>query len=123
METSHYNNSRLGIKLFLLTTFAFIGCTASSTVNEGQKMANPKLVNSYEECVAAGNIILKSYPPRCTTPDGLVFIEGVIGSISDNSTTGICIDHCGDGECQEVVCLGSNCPCSETIDNCPEDCK
>lgn len=34
-----------------------------------------------------------------------------------------CRDYCGDGECQEVVCLGSGCPCSENKNNCLIDCK
>jgi hypothetical protein len=40
---------------------------------------------------------------------------------------GLCIDRCGDGICQEVVCQGSGCPCSETAipsesSFCPQDC-
>lgn len=34
----------------------------------------------------------------------------------------ICEDLCGDGECQEIVCQGSGCPCSESIDSCAQDC-
>jgi len=35
----------------------------------------------------------------------------------------ICQDLCGDGICQEVVCLAEGCPCPETQENCPQDCK
>jgi len=34
-----------------------------------------------------------------------------------------CIDRCGDGTCQEVVCLATNCPCAETLNTCPRDCN
>lgn len=34
-----------------------------------------------------------------------------------------CKDLCGDGTCQEVVCLAVGCPCSETPESCPQDCK
>lgn len=34
-----------------------------------------------------------------------------------------CKDLCGDGTCQEVVCLAIDCPCAETPETCPEDCK
>jgi len=37
--------------------------------------------------------------------------------------SGICINQCGDGKCGEIVCLSIGCPCAETIDSCPEDCK
>lgn len=35
---------------------------------------------------------------------------------------GLCTDRCGDGQCQEMVCLGSGCPCAETTESCPQDC-
>ncbi len=34
----------------------------------------------------------------------------------------VCVDKCGDGICQEEVCLETNCPCAETLSDCPEDC-
>jgi hypothetical protein len=34
-----------------------------------------------------------------------------------------CVDQCGDGECAEIVCMGSGCPCAEDFESCPEDCK
>lgn len=34
----------------------------------------------------------------------------------------ICEDKCGDGECQEIVCLGTECPCAETPESCLRDC-
>lgn len=33
-----------------------------------------------------------------------------------------CVDQCGDGVCQEVVCQAVGCPCAETVASCPEDC-
>lgn len=34
-----------------------------------------------------------------------------------------CKDLCGDGTCQEVVCLAIGCPCAETLITCPQDCS
>ena len=34
-----------------------------------------------------------------------------------------CKDLCGDGICQEIVCLAIGCPCAETKESCPEDCQ
>ncbi len=36
--------------------------------------------------------------------------------------TPVCQDLCGDGICQEVVCLAVGCPCAETPESCPQDC-
>ncbi len=35
----------------------------------------------------------------------------------------ICVDKCGDGICQEIVCMAEGCPCAETHQSCPTDCK
>ncbi|RLE47732.1 hypothetical protein DRJ25_01665 [Candidatus Woesearchaeota archaeon] len=34
-----------------------------------------------------------------------------------------CKDLCGDGVCQEFVCMSLGCPCAETAETCPQDCK
>ncbi|MBD3312607.1 hypothetical protein GF352_04105 [archaeon] len=52
---------------------------------------------------------------RCRETQGLVLTRiGVPGST--------CRDMCGDGVCQEVVCMAIGCPCAETPSNCPSDC-
>lgn len=35
----------------------------------------------------------------------------------------ICKNLCGDGICQEIVCMGQGCPCAETPANCAKDCS
>lgn len=39
-----------------------------------------------------------------------------------NEDTLICIDQCGNGTCEEIVCQGTGCPCAETPVTCPQDC-
>ena len=34
----------------------------------------------------------------------------------------ICQNVCGNGTCQEIVCMGTGCPCPETVKSCPQDC-
>jgi len=34
-----------------------------------------------------------------------------------------CKNLCGDGKCQQVVCMAIGCPCAETVVSCPQDCK
>ncbi len=41
----------------------------------------------------------------------------------DNDKQIICIDKCGDGICDEIVCMGEGCPCPETPQTCPQDCQ
>lgn len=35
----------------------------------------------------------------------------------------LCKNLCGDEICQEIVCLAIGCPCPETKESCPQDCK
>lgn len=41
---------------------------------------------------------------------------------SQKSSQGACENFCGDGVCQEIVCLAIGCPCAETEESCPRDC-
>ena len=41
------------------------------------KLRKDKSINSFQECVAAGNPILESYPAQCKTKDGRTFIEDI----------------------------------------------
>jgi len=48
-------------------------------------------------------------------------IQERVENIIKNKETG-CKNQCGDGTCQEMTCLSTDCPCSETIVTCPIDC-
>ncbi len=39
------------------------------------------------------------------------------------TTGGACTNQCGNGRCEEMVCLAVGCPCAETSESCPQDCK
>ncbi|MFZ5424366.1 MAG: hypothetical protein ACOZAO_01045 [Patescibacteria group bacterium] len=114
---------------FLILSLSFailLFCVSFLTFNvyTNKKLAN---VNSYESCISAGYETLLIYPPICTTPDGRTFTDlsapKVVppADISDIPSD-ICENLCGDNTCQEIVCLGTGCPCAETVESCPADC-
>ncbi len=106
------------------TTFLFIllvlsSCTAKNSLmaadnNSGQAESDREVITSFEECVAAGYPVMRSYPAKCMTKDKLLFTQDI---------KSLCKDLCGDGECQQLVCMGQGCPCAETEANCPRDCS
>jgi len=102
--------------LLLLLTMGAVSLFSCSGVADS---ATPKAITDYRGCVEAGNPIMRSYPPQCITPDGTIFVEQLRDTHNEQK---ICVDRCGDGECQEIVCLGQGCPCPETPESCPEDC-
>ena len=54
--------------------------------------------------------ILESYPMQIRCVD------------EEDEEESICEDLCGDGICQEIVCLATGCPCAETRESCARDC-
>ncbi|MFH0891611.1 MAG: hypothetical protein V1867_02420 [Candidatus Falkowbacteria bacterium] len=52
---------------------------------------------------------------------------GNVPAEEDSNSTGradsFCADKCGNGECEEIVCLAEGCPCAETPADCPADCE
>ncbi len=43
--------------------------------------------------------------------------------VGDNTDNPICVDKCGDGNCDRNVCQAQGCPCSENENTCPMDCS
>ena len=53
---------------------------------------------------------------------GLLLVFGATAAAPPNATEESCRNMCGDGVCQEIVCMAIGCPCAETAETCPEDC-
>lgn len=90
-------------------------------------------INSFADCVAAGFPVLRTLPARCRAADGRMFVDdrgaGVPsdrmpsgGDLPAADEGGACKNLCGDGKCQEMVCMAVGCPCAESPMTCPADC-
>ena len=60
-------------------------------------------INSFDECVAAGNPVMESYPRQCRAGDGQMFTEVVDSALSDNTEDA---ETPIGGERDEHGCLG-----------------
>ena len=98
-----------------LTSLSF-GC-----VGEATPRPNGEPPKNFAECVAAGGAVLKSYPGQCVTKDGLRFVDE--SQARARNTERACKDLCGNGRCEEMVCMAVGCPCAESHASCPTDCK
>ncbi len=92
------------MRKILLVFLIFLAIFSAGCIQE-------KKITNFQECLDAGYPVMESYPRQCITIDGQTFIEE------------ICEDKCGDGICNEIVCMGAGCPCPETKETCPNDCK
>lgn len=63
-------------RICLVCTLLLTGCATTPTV-----------INSFEECAAAGYPIMESYPEQCRTPDGENFVRNISSSASSAATT------------------------------------
>lgn len=93
--------------------FALLAATVFYSGSAEQPNPQPEIKN-FEDCVAAGNPVMESYPAQCQA-GGRVFVEKI--PKEDEPT-----DGCGDGVCAEITCQAIGCPMPETAENCPQDC-
>lgn len=60
--------------------------------------------SSFDECVAAGNPIMESYPEQCRTADGRTFTRPITGQPVTVSGTLTCLPHKNAGEVITLEC-------------------
>ena len=80
-------------------------CTSSTRLQEFYCSGNEVVSTSFE-C-----------PYGCENKDTTKRLYGACINKTQN-----CTNKCGDGVCNEFVCVGSECPCVETSVTCPKDC-
>ena len=124
-------------------TCLFMGDPGVSCIAEGERCSSASaqtqccfpLVCSEEVCVneslssscvgEGDSVPVIVNPPECC--DGLTLVpptEPILGSAGSCELVETnCVDKCGDGNCDEVVCQGEGCYCAETSDSCAVDCS
>jgi hypothetical protein len=86
-------------------------------------------VVSYED----GHIALVADVTYTRNPEGVIAVErfeirtdtpwNKNGTSSAIIPIPSCVDTCGNGVCEEMVCMAIGCPCAETSSSCSVDCK
>lgn len=85
----------LGVALFLTVLAALVFAFAPRL----ESIDAPRITN-FEECAAAGNAVMESYPRQCRTPDGKHFVEDVSGPIQAN--------ECAVAGCSRQLCVSAD---------------
>lgn len=94
-------------------------------IDPGSQLSNPASVNCTEQ---GGNLDIRteadgSQRGFCIFSDGSECEEWQFFRGECQKGSIFCKDLCGDGICQEVVCLAIGCSCAETLETCPKDCQ
>ena len=103
-----YNGGMQAIKIIgllllaaILTVIALVLLKVTPRI---QPMAPTSVVTNFDECVAAGNPVMESYPRQCRTEDGRVFVEDVPqGDLND----GTVLNHCRAAGCSGQLCVSA----------------
>jgi len=101
-------------------------------------------VTKEQKCVSSGGTVSTSTCCQATADFPNLCLIGACGCSPDNSheikvcdcgsdkcfngtkcvaRKEACLNQCGDGTCAEIVCTAIGCPCAETKEDCPADCK
>lgn len=67
----------------------------------------PSEVTNFEECVAAGNAVMESYPRQCRSADGALFVEEVEFLPSDEIEFGMQANGCAVAGCSGQLCVAA----------------
>ena len=106
-----------GVLVSLWMLSFFVGCASHAT-----PLPTAGAPTNFQECVEQRGRILKSFPPQCVSSDGRTFTQEVSQGQKPRRE-GFCKNTCGNGSCEEMVCMALGCPCAETAETCPQDCK
>jgi putative hemolysin len=110
----------VGVVVLLLST-VFGGIFVYNSFFGGRILEKRVKVFDFESCLEAGYDIMESYPRQCSA-NGETYVEVIPVEELDLIDVPVCENMCGDGICQEIVCMGTGCPCAETQETCPVDC-
>ncbi|MFC1720920.1 hypothetical protein ACFLY0_01005 [Patescibacteria group bacterium] len=88
------------IILFFVLIAIGLGSTLISNKIERDNVGGVPIIINFEECELAGYTVVESYPRRCYTPDGIMFIEkiDIDDGISDTN-------ECLPAGCSSQLCV------------------
>lgn len=66
------------------------------------------VITNFEECAAAGNAVMESYPRQCRTADGRIFVEEIPNGPTSNDGSGIHANGCAVAGCSGQLCVSAS---------------
>ena len=66
----------------------------NNTCNQVPKLSDEEIPSSFDECVAAGNPVMESYPEQCAVPGGKTFTRILSDEECQNSDIDYCFASC-----------------------------
>ena len=91
--------------LFLAAVLAVIGLIIFRVAPKVTPAPPVPAITNFEECAAAGNPIMESYPEQCRTPDGRLFVRDVPPIVMPEEE--IVFNGCAVAGCSSQLCVSA----------------
>lgn len=100
---------KIGGLLLLAGALAVVSMVVYQMVPRLSVSLPQPIVTNFEECVAAGNPVMESYPRQCRTKDGRLFVEDAppINDPSQASNDGMVFNGCAVAGCSQQLCVSA----------------
>jgi len=110
-------------KISIIVVLGILSLVGFSLAQEQTKISTPEMKIAPVP-IPAHTLPSKAQPqPVLPSPIETKPIEIELKKSTEAPKIEGCRNLCGDGICQEIVCMAIGCPCPETLQNCPQDCK
>jgi len=72
------------------------------------RMTPQSVITNFDECAAAGNPVMESYPRQCRTSDGRLFVEEVPPMEEPGQGLGLQANDCAVAGCSGQLCVSAD---------------
>jgi hypothetical protein len=98
---------KIGGLLILAGVLAMIGMVIYGIAPKMTASVPQPVITNFEECAAAGNPVMESYPEQCMTPDGRSFTRDIPEGTFPAQGEGISANGCAVAGCSMQLCVSA----------------
>lgn len=101
---------KIGGLLLLAGALAVVSMIVYEMVPRMSASVPQPIITNFEECAAAGNPVMESYPRQCRSADGRLFVEDVppVGDPNQTSNEGMTFNGCAVAGCSQQLCVSAD---------------
>jgi eight-cysteine-cluster-containing protein len=94
--------------LVLAGVLVILGMIVYGLAPKMQASVPQPIITNFQECAAAGNPVMESYPEQCRTADGRLFVNDVPDQTFPAQEEGITANGCAVAGCSMQLCVSAD---------------
>lgn len=99
---------KIGGLLLLAGVLGIIGMLIYDMAPRMSASVPQPIITNFEECAAAGNPVMESYPRQCRSADGRLFVEDVPAETFPTQGEGMTANGCAVAGCSMQLCVSAD---------------